>query len=179
MGFNGTGTYVITTPGTPFQTRQPADAAVMNDVLGEVATGLSLAICRDGQSTVTANLSIGNHRLLDVAKALSLTDGATVENLIANTGRWIPAGSVFTGGGGNTITLSPSPAPVALTAGTEFWFVATLANTGAVTVTITGFPIKNLTKLGTTALTSNNIRNGAIIGIMYDGTQFQLISPIG
>lgn len=83
---------------------------------------------------------------------------------------------VTVGGTADAITLTPSPAITAYKTGQSFWWIASGANTGAVTVNISGLGAKAITKFGTTALAANDILSGSLIGAKYDGTQFQLIT---
>jgi hypothetical protein len=82
------------------------------------------------------------------------------------------------GGTADVITISPSPAITAYAAGQRFGFIASGANTGAVTVNVSSLGAKSITKNGTTALAAGNIPSGAVVMIQYDGTQFQLINAL-
>lgn len=80
------------------------------------------------------------------------------------------------GGTVDAITLTPSPAITAYSAGQRFAWVASGANTGPVTVAVSGLAAKSLTKNGATALTAGDIVTGCIVVAVYDGTRFQLAS---
>lgn len=54
MPFNGSGTFNVYTPGTPYVTGTTISSTVANNVNNDFATGLSTAITRDGQTTATA-----------------------------------------------------------------------------------------------------------------------------
>lgn len=82
------------------------------------------------------------------------------------------------GGSGNAITLTPSLPIDAYEAGQCFRFVAGSANTGAVTVAVSGLTTKAITKNGSNALVSGDIPAGAVVWITYDGTQFQLSETV-
>src|SRR6185369_2938158 len=56
-------------------------------------------------------------------------------------------------------------------------FIAGSTNTSSVTLAVSGLATKAITKNGTTALTGGEIVSGAVINVMYDGTQFQLMHP--
>ena len=83
------------------------------------------------------------------------------------------------GGTVDAITLTPAPAITAYAAGQQFTFVAAGANTGAVTVDVSGVGAKAVTKNGATALEAGDITSGAVVRLHYDGTQFQVLSPNG
>jgi hypothetical protein len=84
------------------------------------------------------------------------------------------------GGTGNAITLTYAVAPAGYVQGEKYAFKAIAANSGATTVNINGLGAKNVFKkspAGTaTACTGNEIQNGDLIEIEYDGTQFQLLA---
>lgn len=85
------------------------------------------------------------------------------------------------GGTADVITLTLTPAPSAYTdLGIEFKASAT--NTGAVTININGLGAVNVyaVKSGALgALTAGDIVAGVIYRLVYDGTQFQIISAAG
>lgn len=86
---------------------------------------------------------------------------------------------VTAGGTADAITLSPTLPITAYAAGQGFRFVASGANTGPVTVAVSGLTTKAITKNGSTALVAGDIPSGALVTISYDGTQFQMVNAIG
>lgn len=54
MAFNGSGVFTVDTSGTPVVTNTVIDSTMFNALLTELSTGLTNAICKDGQSTTTA-----------------------------------------------------------------------------------------------------------------------------
>lgn len=85
-------------------------------------------------------------------------------------------------GTANAILLANIPVVAAYVNGLKLSFKATATNSAATTVNIDGLGIKNIYKLSGTslvALTGNEIVNGAIYDITYDGTQFQLTNGAG
>lgn len=78
-------------------------------------------------------------------------------------------------GTANAYVASVSPTPT-LVAGSCFYIKCVHANTGASTLNLNGLGAKALTKNGTTALAGAEISANQIIQVIYDGTQFQLIS---
>lgn len=82
-------------------------------------------------------------------------------------------------GSANAYVLTLSPVPIALVAGQEFEFKANFANTGTATLNVNSLGVIAIKKLdGATALISGDIANGQIVKVKYDGTNFQMISPI-
>lgn len=56
MSFNGSGTFVVNSTGQPVVTGTVISSTVFNAFTADVATGLSTAICKDGQQTCTAGV---------------------------------------------------------------------------------------------------------------------------
>lgn len=80
--------------------------------------------------------------------------------------------------GADTITASAPASVAAYSTGARFAFVAAGANTTAVTLNINSIGAKDVTKRGTTALAAGDIASGAVVVVQYDGTRFQVVSPI-
>lgn len=80
-------------------------------------------------------------------------------------------------GTSNTYVIAPSPAITAYAAGQEFTFNPGNTNTGASTLAVNGLTAKNITKNGTNPPIAGDIVAGTLITVMYDGTEFQLMSP--
>jgi hypothetical protein len=80
--------------------------------------------------------------------------------------------------GTSTITGTVTPAITSYVTGQIFKFVAAASNIGAVTINLNSLGAKAITKFGSTALASNDILIGAVVQIIYDGTQFQLTSGV-
>jgi hypothetical protein len=82
------------------------------------------------------------------------------------------------GGTGNAITLAYAVAPASYVQGEKYAFKAIAANSGATTVNINGLGAKSVFKktlAGTVACTGNEIQNGDLVELEYDGTQFQIM----
>lgn len=60
--FNGSGTFVVTGVGLPYVTATTISSTVANQLNTDLATGLSTTICKDGQTTPTANLPMGTFK---------------------------------------------------------------------------------------------------------------------
>lgn len=92
---------------------------------------------------------------------------ATNTNYIADTGV------------ANAYVATLSPALGAYAAGVLVQFKATNVNTTASTVNVNGLGAKTIKKLdGVTDLVSGDIKAGQIVELEYDGTNFQMLSPV-
>ena len=88
------------------------------------------------------------------------------------------AGTNFhaTSSGTNVVVVTLTPAATAYTAGQLITFKAGGTCTGAVTVNVNSLGAKAVQKLGA-ALVAGDITANNIVTIVYDGTQFQMVSP--
>lgn len=170
MAYNGSGAFTVDTAGNPVVTQTSISSTVFNSTMQEMATGLSTAICKDGQTTITQNLPMANHKFTGMLDGSARADSATIGNVVDGTGVY----SAVVGGTADVITLTPSPATTAYVAGQTFRFIAGGANTTNVTVAVSGLAAKAITKNGTTALVAGDIPSGAMVTITYDGTRFIL-----
>lgn len=78
-------------------------------------------------------------------------------------------------GTANAYVIALAPAPT-LVDGSGFFFKAAHANTGASTLAVNGGSAKAITKSGATALAGAEISANQIVHVIYDGTEFQLVS---
>ena len=171
MSRNGSGIYSLAT-GNPVVTGATISSTWANATLSDIATALTGSIAADGQTTVTNNLPMGNYAHTGVADATVRTMYATAGQVQDSAFTYLtsPAGT-------NTMTAIASLGMSAYVVGQRFFFVAPATNTGACTLNINAIGIKSITKLGTTALTANDIVIGSVTQVVYDGTQFQLLNP--
>jgi hypothetical protein len=170
MSFNGSGTFLINTAGQPVVSGTVISSTAFNALTADLATGLSTCLTKDGQTTPTANIPMGNNKVTGLGAGTDATDASTLAQVQSTVVKLI--GSVS---GTDTITGSLTPALGAYAAGQMFYFVAAGDNTGAVTLNINSLGAKNVTKNGTTALTAKDIKSGQTIVVIYDGTRFQMI----
>ena len=168
MPYNGSGTFAPPPANYPAVAFTPATAGNRNAVDADFATGLTTAITKDGQTTVTAHIPLGGFKLTGVGAATARTDAATIATVQDGTGVYIAT----VGGTADVVTLTPSPAIAAYAAGQTFRFVASGANTTNVTVNVSALGAKALTKNGTVALVAGDIASGAMVEMTYDGTRF-------
>lgn len=174
MAYNGSGVFIRLYSWV-------ADAAAgikiradrMDNEMTGMATGLSNVICKDGQTTITANLPMAGFKHTGIGNASSRNQYLAYGQAMDGAATY--AASV--GGTGDVMTLTFSPSFPALVAGMEVTFLATNTNTTNVTVAIDGLTAKAITKYGTTALVAGDITAGDEVKIKYDGTQFQVLSP--
>lgn len=168
MSFDGSGTY--TPPAdTAAVSKNFISSSAFNTLINDIAAALTKMICKDGQSTPTANIPLGGNKLTGVGAATALTDAATMTNIVNQNGVFGTAGGTV-----DVITVTPSPAWTAYATGQMIVFLATGANTGAVTVNVSGLGARSLVKNGTTALAAGDIpaAGALVIAVYTSGNQF-------
>lgn len=148
-------------------------ASQVDQNMTDIVDAIENAIAKDGQNAATANLPMGGFRHTGVGNA-------SARNHYLATGQFQDQSVIWATAGGtaDAITLAPSPAITSYTAGQRFGFVASGANTGAVTVNISSLGAKNVTKRGATALAAGDIASAQVVYITYDGTQFQIADDV-
>lgn len=175
MPYNGSGTFALYSPGNPVVTNTTISSTWWNNTGGDLATGLSTAVCKDGQTTTTqripfaAGASMGSQTITAVAAGTATTHAANVGQLQSSA--VITLGTVA---GTNTITAAGTPAVAAYAAGQAFEFTPANTNTGATTINIDSVDAKNIFFNGA-ALIGGELRANIPVRIKYDGTQFHII----
>lgn len=167
MPRNGSGAYSLPA-GNPVVPSTVISSTWANTTLSDLGTAITQSIANDGQTTPVANLPMATFRHTNVGNAVVRTDYAAAGQVQDSSLQWLTSIA-----GTDTITASITPSPAAYTAGQTFRFVAAATNTGAVTLNVNGLGAKAITKDGTAALTAGELRSGAVMEVVYDGTQFQ------
>ena len=171
MSYNGSGVFQINTTGQPVVAGTVISSTAFNALTSDLATGLSTAITKDGQTTVTANIPLAGFKITGLGAATVGTDAVQYGQIQSNTDKLV------TVSGTDTLTGSVTPALTAYAAGNLFSFVVANTNTGAVTINIDGVGSKSITRTGSTALVAGDMVAGEVVLIEYDGTRFQLLNP--
>lgn len=79
-------------------------------------------------------------------------------------------------GTANNYVITLVPAPTSYENGVQYIFKATYANTGTSTLNVNSLGAKTIKKNGTDDLLANDIIADQMITVIYDGTNFQMIS---
>ena len=173
MARDGAGTYNL--PQPPFVSGTVISSTATNSNNSDIAAALTQSLSKDGQTVPTANLPMGGYRHTGVANGAARTDYAAAGQVQDGAFTWCGTA----GGTANALTLTPSPAITAYTAGQEFRFLSGAgANTGATTVAVSGLTAQAI-QLNGAALIAGDIAASRQYTIRYDGTNFQLIGVGG
>jgi hypothetical protein len=173
MSFNGSGTFLINTAGQPVVSGTVISSTAFNALTADLATGLSTAITKDGQTTVTANIPMSTYKFTGLGVGSAAGDSANLSQVQSTVTKLLTSVS-----GTDTITAVGAPVVAAYAAGQMFYFVATGDNTGAVTLNIDSLGAKAVTRDGSVALAAGDIKSGEVVVVVYDGTRFQVVSQL-
>ena len=172
MSYNGSGTFNINSAGQPVVSGTVISSTAFNALTSDLATGLTTALTKDGQTTPTANITLGGYKITNLAAGTAAADAVRFSQVQSGS-----TNTYITAAGADTITGTVTPTLTAYTTGQQFSFVAAGTNTTAVTLNIDGVGAKAVTRAGTTALAAGDILTGQVALVEYDGTQFQLLDP--
>ena len=170
MSYNGSGVFTINTGGQPVITGTTISSTVFNNLTADLATGLTTALTKDGQSTPTANIGMGAFKITNLAAGTVASDAARLDQVQGG------AATFITVTGTDTLTGTVVPALSAYATGNQFSFLVANTNTAAVTINVDGIGAKAITRTGTTALVAGDMVAGQAVEIIYDGTRFQLVN---
>ncbi len=170
MSYNGSGTFNINTAGQPVITGTTISSTTFNNLTADLATGLTTALTKDGQSTPTANIGMGAFKITNLAAGTVASDAARLDQVQGG------AATFITVAGTDTLTGTTTPALAAYATGNQFSFLVANTNTAAVTLNVDGIGAKAITRTGTTALVAGDMVAGQAVEIIYDGTRFQLVN---
>ncbi len=135
MSFNGSGTFVINSTGQPVSANTLIEAFVFNAFTADVATGLSTAITKDGQTTVTANLPMAGYRLTGLGAGSANGHSLRYEQLFSTSAvtllgalNWVKGADIasattinLTTATGNAVHVTGTTQIDAVTLGSGMW----------------------------------------------------------
>lgn len=154
----------------------PITAARVDGEDDGYATGLSNCICKDGQTTIAANLPMSGFIHTGVGNASARTQYAVVGQIQDSIYNWVSGG-----GSADVITATYAPAVTTLVDGMELNFRATAANaTTTPTFSPNGLTAHTITKNGGSALGAGDISAAlAECGVRYNlaNTRWELMNP--
>jgi len=107
MSYNGSGTFQINTSGQPVVTGTSISSTVFNALTADLATGLSTAITKDGQTTTTARIpfALGINSTL-VTDATNTTSGSIITAGGVGIAKAVFIGTTLNVAGASTMTGS-------------------------------------------------------------------------
>jgi hypothetical protein len=147
----------------------------------DFATGINQCLNKDGSNAATGNLNLGGFKYTNAAAATFRTDLPQVAQVQDGDFIWLGT----TGGTATAQTANASPAITAYKAGQKFRakIGVSLNSTGttvtAHTINVNSVGTKNIVNQDGTNPTAGTWVAGAIIELVYDGTNFVIINDPG
>ena len=133
---------------------------------GDIATGLSTAILKDGTQTLTANIPFGGFKATGLAKGTARTDSVSVNQLQDNDAIYFT-----TGGSADAYTLTPVPAVTSYTAGQGWYVKIHTANlTSTPQINISGVGAITIANADGTAVAISDLATGGVYRIIYESS---------
>lgn len=176
MPYNGSGVFAHDGADYPAVADTVIDATKRNNIDSDIATGLSTAITKDGQTTITANLPMATYRHTGVGNGVARTDYAAMGQVQDGKVNWLDGA-----GTADAITAVYSPAITALVDGQICFVRATAANaTTTPTFAPNGLTAHTIVQRGGQALVAGNIAgDGHELILRYDlaNTRWELLNP--
>lgn len=171
-------------------------AITLSPALAAYAVGQSFFFAAGTANTGAATLNINGLGAKTIKKDYNadLNDGDIVQNQImhvvydgTNFQMQTPAhgqmnqslSAIYAadGGGSDSYAISLTPAISAYATGLMVNFKANTLNTGAASLNVNSLGAKTIVKDGSLTLETGDIKASQIIQVIYDGTNFQMISP--
>tara|TARA_R110000823_G_C15858017_1_gene492867 strand:- start:423 stop:1061 length:639 start_codon:yes stop_codon:yes gene_type:complete len=83
VSYNGSGTFNINSAGQPVVTGTVITSTAFNALTSDLATGLTTALTKDGQTTPTANITLGGYKITNLAAGTAAADAVRFDQLTA------------------------------------------------------------------------------------------------
>lgn len=172
MAFDGSGNYTLTYTFATEAASPPISISKLDTEFSGIATGLSLAVLRNGTGKPTAEMDWNAQKLSNIAASTTRTGAPQAAQV--QDGSFVVLGSVS---GADTITASLTPAITAYATGMRVVFKPAGNNTTAVTLNVNGVGAKDVKKWDGDALVADDLVADVPAEVVYDGTQFYLQNP--
>jgi hypothetical protein len=169
MARNGSGTMVKTGDDAVFDT--VISESYYNDQINDMINALTQSVSKDGQTILTGNINAGSKKLTAMTVGTALTDSLTLGQAQNASMNYVASDT----GGSNAAVIAPAPAITSYVAGQVFHFKAAANSSGATTLNVSGLGTKAVQVAGA-AISGASITTAGITSVIYDGTQFQLMS---
>ena len=180
MSYNGSGTFQINTSGQPVVTGTSISSTVFNALTADLATGLSTAITKDGQTTTTARIpfALGINSTL-VTDATNTTSGSIITAGGVGIAKAVFIGTTLNVAGASTMTGSIAVDSVIDSSSTTTGSIQTDGGVGiakALFVGTTANIAGNTTLSGGTANGVAYLNGSKVLttgtALVFDGTNF-------
>ena len=172
MAYNGSGTFER--PVAPYVFDTVISETDMNTEMDGIATGLTNAVTRDGQSPALANLPMGSYLHTNVGAATGQTNYARADQVQKGTFNYLTS----VGGTADAITATAAISMSSYTTGQLFWLLPGSSNTAVdPTLNVNAIGAGTITKFGGGALVAGDIRQNWPAVLQRTASGFELLNP--
>lgn len=140
--------------------------------LNDMASAINTSLATDGTNSPTANLPMAGFVHTSVGNATLRTNYPSTAQVQDNKFNF-----ATDTGTANTYAIAPVPSIAGYAIGQTFWFVPVNSNTSVSTLNVNGLGDKTI-KNGAVDMAAGDISSGKAYSVYYDGTNFQLITPV-
>lgn len=140
---------------------------------GDLSTGLSTCITKDGQTTVTADISFSSHKLTNVTDGTNAQDAATIAQLQSKSGSYF----VATGGTVDAYAVSPTPNPPLASGLTLLLKMPATNATNAPTLAVSMGTAKAIVNADLSSVNPGDLGIGGIYEFTYESTADKWLLP--
>jgi len=148
------------------------DQTAFDTMFTTVCNAIENCVARDGQNSPSANLPMNSKKLTGLTTGSALTDSVSATQVVNSTLLW---GGTSTGSA-NTHAISVTIAPSAYVAGQRFAFLAGYTNSGITTLNVNSLGAKTIKAFPAADLAAGEVRAGCVQDVIYDGTNFILLT---
>jgi hypothetical protein len=166
MGWSS-GTFTITTTGTPVTTGTTISSTVQNNFSNELAAGINQCVNKDGSNAWTGNLNAAGFRITSLGAATAVSDAARASQVQNSSMQQLASVS-----GASTIVGVATPTPAAYAEGQTFSFIAVGANAAGPTLNVSSIGALPIFWAGSTC-TSSMWSTGSRLDVTYLSTSSQ------
>jgi len=174
MSRDGSGNYTLPALYNPVITNTPIETLWANTTLDDIASALTSSVSTNGVSVVSDDLPMNAHKFTNVTDATARNQFAALGQVQDSVVIW----GGTSGGTANALTISLTPALSAYRAGQIFRFInGMLSNTITnPTININGLGAKTIIQRDSNPLSVGHLTSGAVHEVLFDGTNFRLMS---
>ena len=139
--------------------------------------GIALVSAPDGDASTKGVYQMATQAQTDAGTIVGSTNSNLVVNPSTQRGR---AYNDYAADAGvsDAYAITVTPAITAYATGQVFTFKANTANTGAATLAVSGLAAKDIRKNVSAVLATGDILASQILTVVYDGTNFQVVSKV-
>lgn len=128
-----------------------------------------------GLTTVIINFGAVPATLTNIELAIQ-PNAATAQTVTGAAVQGGGANYALATGSANAYAVTLDPVPSVYVTGQRVYFKANFTNTGGITINVNGLGAKSILLANGLPIPANAIRNGSIVEIIYNGTNFELSS---